>query len=92
MRHDPQRKYSPLPKQAAPAKVVGIVAIVLSLLAALIHPLASIVPLLLFVILCFTAPLLPGFSFFLPIVSRGSPAKQAVAVTFDIKVSVPPFM
>lgn len=69
--------------RATPAKIAGIIAIGAALPAALIHPLASAVPLLLFLIICFTAPLLPGFSFFLPIVSRGRTDTQAVALTFD---------
>jgi peptidoglycan-N-acetylglucosamine deacetylase len=40
-------------------------------------------PLVLFLLLCFSAPLLPGFSFFLPIISRGRTEAKAVALTFD---------
>lgn len=42
-----------------------------------------IVPLGAFLLLCLAAPFFPGFSFFLPIVSRGSADKAAVALTFD---------
>ncbi len=95
MNRRPQTRLPPLPKQTFSAKTVGVIAIVLSMLAALIHPLASVIPLSLFVILCFTAPLLPGFSFFLPIVSRGSSKKQSVALTFDDgpnPISTPPLL
>lgn len=36
-----------------------------------------------FIILCMIAPFFPGFSFYLPIISRGTPDKKAVALTFD---------
>ena len=81
-----QRSPNHLPppsKQIASARACGIGAIVLSLAAALLHPWAAVIPLLLFVVLCFTAPLLPRFSFFLPIISRGPSEKRAVALTFD---------
>ncbi|MEJ2156683.1 MAG: polysaccharide deacetylase family protein [Desulfobacteraceae bacterium] len=83
MKHAPPHHFPYLPKGTVPAKAFGIGAIGLSLVAALIHPLLAALPLLLFLILCFTAPLLPGFSFFLPIISRGPSEKQAVALTFD---------
>ncbi len=83
MKHAPPHHLQPLPKGIVPAKAFGIGAIGLSLVAAMIHPLLAALPLLLFLILCFTAPLLPGFSFFLPIISRGPSEKQAVALTFD---------
>ncbi len=36
-----------------------------------------------FVVLCFAAPFFPGASFYLPVVSRGSSDRRAVALTFD---------
>ncbi|MDF1592781.1 MAG: polysaccharide deacetylase family protein [Desulfobacterales bacterium] len=36
-----------------------------------------------FFILCIAAPFFPRFSFYLPIISRGTPDKKAVALTFD---------
>lgn len=62
---------------------IGIITIVLSILTAPFSLKLAALPLLLFTVLCFTAPFLPGFSFYLPIVSRGPADKQAVAVTFD---------
>ncbi len=41
------------------------------------------VPLGAFVILCMTAPFLPWFGFFLPVVIRGNRRRKAVALTFD---------
>jgi len=40
-------------------------------------------PLIIFVLACFIAPLLPGLSFFLPIISRGQKGARGVALTFD---------
>lgn len=40
-------------------------------------------PLLLFLVLCVAAPFFPGWSFFLPVVTRGSRARAAVALSFD---------
>ena len=36
-----------------------------------------------FIILCMAAPFFPGFSFYLPIISRGTPDNKAIALTFD---------
>jgi peptidoglycan/xylan/chitin deacetylase (PgdA/CDA1 family) len=36
-----------------------------------------------FIILCIAAPFFPRFGFYLPIISRGTPHKKAVALTFD---------
>jgi peptidoglycan-N-acetylglucosamine deacetylase len=83
MKHGRHNPLPPLPRQTVSAKAFGIGAIGLALLVAPIHPLAAVFPLLLFLILCFTAPLIPGFGFFLPIISRGPTEKQAVALTFD---------
>lgn len=41
------------------------------------------IPLLLFILVCITAPIFPGFSYYLPIISRGSKGAKAVALTFD---------
>lgn len=70
-------------KRISMAYRIGAGAIVLSLSAAPFSLILAVLPLLLFIILSFTAPFLPGFSFYLPIVSRGDSDKKAVAVTFD---------
>ena len=41
------------------------------------------IPLALFVLLSVAMPFFPRFSYFAPVISRGTPGKQAVAVTFD---------
>ncbi len=62
---------------------IGMVAMALSLLALPFSTILAALPLLCFLLLCFTAPFLPAFSFFLPIVSRGHSDTGAVALTFD---------
>lgn len=71
------------PKTLSPAARIGFVAMGLSLLTAFFNPLLAALPLLIFIIVCFAASLMPATSFFLPVVSRGSPEKGAVALTFD---------
>jgi peptidoglycan/xylan/chitin deacetylase (PgdA/CDA1 family) len=43
----------------------------------------AIIPPAGFILLCLAAPFFPGFSFYLPVISRGSSGKQVVALTFD---------
>lgn len=53
------------------------------------------VPLALFVFCCLAAPFVPRLGFFLPVVSRGTSGKRAVAVTFDDgpdPLSTPPLL
>lgn len=48
-----------------------------------------------FLVLCMAAPFFPRFSFYLPIISRGSRDKKAVALTFDDgpdPLSTPPLL
>jgi peptidoglycan/xylan/chitin deacetylase (PgdA/CDA1 family) len=40
-------------------------------------------PLLVFILLCAVAPFIPASSFFLPVISRGTSRRKAVALTFD---------
>jgi peptidoglycan/xylan/chitin deacetylase (PgdA/CDA1 family) len=72
-----------LSKRTSPAHCIGISAMVLSLLMAPFSYKLAAMPLVFFVVLCFAAPFLPGFSFYLPIISRCPSDKQAVAMTFD---------
>lgn len=71
------------PKKLSPAARIGLVAICLSLLTAFFNPLLAALPLLIFIIVCLAASLMPATSFFLPVISRGPPEKGAVALTFD---------
>ncbi len=70
-------------RRPSQAHWAGLIAIVLALLAAPFSLLVAALVLLLFVVLCFTAPFLPAFGFYLPIISRGQADRQAVALTFD---------
>jgi peptidoglycan/xylan/chitin deacetylase (PgdA/CDA1 family) len=65
------------------AEKTGIAAMLLGLALSGVDPRLAVIPLLLFLLLCLGAPFLPGFSFFLPIISRGKPGTEGVALTFD---------
>jgi peptidoglycan/xylan/chitin deacetylase (PgdA/CDA1 family) len=67
----------------SPGEKTGIGAIVCALLVLPLDVRLCTVPLAGFVLLCVAAPFLPGFGFFLPIVSRGHTDRAAVALTFD---------
>jgi peptidoglycan-N-acetylglucosamine deacetylase len=43
----------------------------------------AVIPLGVFMLLCTVAPFIPSSSFFLPVISRGSCGRMAVALTFD---------
>lgn len=63
---------------------VGIGAILLALAAALLFGLVwAVLPLVLYLLLCVSAPFLHSFGFFLPLISRGSGNDRHVAMTFD---------
>ncbi|MEZ4527861.1 MAG: polysaccharide deacetylase family protein [Desulfobacterales bacterium] len=65
------------------AEKTGMSAGIGALLFSCADPLLAAVPLVLFVMLCACAPFLPGFSFFLPVITRGISGKKAVSLTFD---------
>ena len=65
------------------AEKAGIGAIGLALFLGLVNIKLAAVPLTLFLMMCFTAPLMPSIGFFLPVISRGSLNKWSVAITFD---------
>jgi len=67
----------------APAHLAALTAFQLSALLLFVDPRLAAAPLLLFVATCLAAPLLPWFSFYLPIVSRGRKGAPGVALTFD---------
>jgi peptidoglycan/xylan/chitin deacetylase (PgdA/CDA1 family) len=43
----------------------------------------SVIPLAGFLLLCMAAPFSPRFGFYLPVISRGTSGKKALAITFD---------
>jgi len=48
-----------------------------------LSPSLAPLPLALFVLICLIAPVFPGCSYYLPVISKGSRKEQAVALTFD---------
>ena len=67
----------------APAHRAGLAAFLLFALLLWRCPVLAPLPLLLFVLLCLLAPVFPAFSFYLPILTRGSRAENSVALTID---------
>ena len=70
-------------KSLSLAEKTGSIALLLGLLLFFIHPILAMVPLLFFLLLCIGAPFFPGLGFFLPIISRGKPGINGVALSFD---------
>ncbi len=67
----------------SPAEITGVIALSLALLLSVLSPILALFPLSLFLLACLVAPFFPRFGFFLPVISRGSPAGNQVALTFD---------
>ena len=67
----------------SPAVLAGIVSFVLAGALGSIRPAWATAPLAVFVGLCAAASFFPTSGFFLPVISRGSPGKHQVALTFD---------
>lgn len=65
------------------AEKTGGIALLLALLLAFFSPSLAIVPLAFFLSLCLAAPFFPAFAFFLPMISRGTPDGNRIALTFD---------
>jgi peptidoglycan/xylan/chitin deacetylase (PgdA/CDA1 family) len=70
-------------KHASVAERSAAGAFLITLSIVVIEPTWTLIPLVAFVILCFLAPFLPRFGFYLPIVSGGISGQNAVALTFD---------
>ena len=65
------------------AEKTGGLALLAAGLLAMADPQLAILPLALFLLACLIAPFLPRSSFFLPVISRGRPQTQAIAITID---------
>jgi len=65
------------------AEKCGLMAIAAALLLSWFSPWLAVAPLGLFLLLCFVAPFMPTWGFFLPVISRGNSATGGVALTFD---------
>lgn len=74
---------SPARRSLTLAERSGLAALALAVLLLPFGPRLALLPPAMFLLLCLAAPLFPGFSFFLPIVSRGRSGRPAVALTFD---------
>ena len=67
----------------SPAGRIGCVAFLAAALLAWVDLRLAVIPLGGFMVLCMAAPFIPTCSFFLPVVSRGTCGRKAVALTFD---------
>ena len=67
----------------SPAEITGVIALLLAFSLSLLSLNLAILTLSLFLLLCLSAPFFSGYGFFLPVISRGSPAGNQVALTFD---------
>jgi peptidoglycan/xylan/chitin deacetylase (PgdA/CDA1 family) len=65
------------------AERVGIGSFLIAAFLLFIDVRLSLIPLFAFILLCLVAPFFPRFSFFLPIISRGTSGKNVIALTFD---------
>ncbi len=77
------KKYRHHHRSFSLAERSGIGALLLAIMLGFIDVRLAAIPLIVFLVLCFVAPLIPCFSFFVPIISRGRTERQAVALTFD---------
>ncbi len=76
-------KRGPLIVPLAPAHLAGLGAFQAAALLAFIDTRLAALPLAIFLLLCFAAPLFPRMRFYLPVTSRGTARGRAVALTFD---------
>jgi peptidoglycan/xylan/chitin deacetylase (PgdA/CDA1 family) len=61
----------------------GCGAFLTAFLLSAVSPSLAAIPLLVFILLCVIAPFIPTSNFFLPVISRGTSRRKAVALTFD---------
>jgi peptidoglycan-N-acetylglucosamine deacetylase len=62
---------------------LGVLAFLSAFMLLCVAPFLAVIPLALFLILCFSAPFFPGIGFFLPVISRGRAGLEEIALTFD---------
>ncbi len=67
----------------SPAEKSGIVCLLAALGLCFVDVKLGALPLIFFLGMSVVAPFLPTFSYYLPIISRGDPSKNAVSLTFD---------
>lgn len=77
------------------AERVGIGSFLIAILLLFFDVRLSVITLASFILLCLAAPFFPRFGFYLPVISRGTSGKNAVALTFDDgpdPLSTPPLL
>lgn len=67
----------------SPAEATGVLALLLAFAASFFQPSLAAIPLAFFLLCCLAAPFFAGFGFFLPVISRGNPGNNQIALTFD---------
>ena len=67
----------------SPGGRIGCVALLAAALLAWVDLRLAVIPLGVFMLVCMAAPFIPTCSFFLPVISRGTCGRKAVALTFD---------
>lgn len=67
----------------SPAEKYGSGALALALVLFFLQPVLAVIPLVIFLLLCFAAPFFPRSSFFLPVISHATTATEGIALTFD---------
>ena len=77
------RKALPKYLPQSPGGRIGCVALLAAALLAWLDLRLAVIPLGVFMVLCMAAAFMPTCSFFLPVISRGTCGRKAVALTFD---------
>jgi len=77
------RKFGAKHRPLSAGERIGCWSICLSFLLAFVDIRLALMVLAGFVVVCFAAPFFPASNFYLPVVSRGSSGRKAVALTFD---------
>lgn len=67
----------------SPAEKLGIVCLLAALGLCFVEVRLSALPLICFLGVSLAAPFFPAFSYYLPVISRGNPGKNAISLTFD---------
>ena len=62
---------------------VGLISFLVAISLLFFDMRLAVIPLAGFLLVCIAAPFFPRFGFYLPIISRGTSGKRAVALTFD---------
>jgi peptidoglycan/xylan/chitin deacetylase (PgdA/CDA1 family) len=77
------RKFGANHRPLSAGERIGCWSILLAFLLAFVDIRLTLMVLAGFVVVCFAAPFFPASNFYLPVVSRGSSGRKAVALTFD---------